>query len=322
MRARANQNGNKRTDGGDSWQIISFPQRQLKYGLITQEQYDEARKSGFLIRVPPNKAQNDQDLNDDPPIATKPASEEATDKTVVSGQHVADDDWYKASKIPFWKNVREVTGAVKTNLLTHVKTMKPSPLQWAILHEFAKGTDIYLKAGGPFKPDLCLIPLISKLVLEDEPENDGSARDCFEPKALVLAPSVKRCMQEYVAARKLANGTSLRIRYSHGQQGVDRDFAQFEDGCDLLCITVQRLGLLLDIGAVSPHRISYLLVAQVHELLSEDGFLERLQDVLADYRLPSTSKRQTVFMASCEPSTRISDIVQAHMKGSHKVLTD
>lgn len=70
------------------------------------------------------------------------------------------------------------------------------------------GTDVYVRSGGSFNPDLGLIPLVSKLAADDAVwlVDGGPFRGRIEPKALVLASSVKRCMQAYGAARKLAHG--------------------------------------------------------------------------------------------------------------------
>ncbi|WP_440396422.1 MULTISPECIES: DEAD/DEAH box helicase [unclassified Paenibacillus] len=174
-----------------------------------------------------------------------------------------------------------------------VKTLKengitvPTPVQTETIPLLLADRDVIARARtGTGKTLAFLLPIMQKL---------DPARPF--PQALIIAPTRELALQITEEARKLAQGTEIRILAVYGGQDVDKQLRKLEGGRHLIIGTPGRLNDHLRRGTLELGGVKTLVLDEADQMLHM-GFLDEVETLIQ--ALPY--KRQTLLFSATMPA--------------------
>jgi superfamily II DNA/RNA helicase len=176
-----------------------------------------------------------------------------------------------------------------------------TPIQIAAIPVILAGKDILAGARtGTGKTAAFALPLLQKLLVENEALADGSGCEIKPKKALkilVLAPTRELAQQVNDSFKRYAKGSDFRSAVVYGGVGIKPQIDQISKGIDLLVATPGRLLDLNKKRAVNLSKVDTLVFDEADRML-DMGFKDEIRSVLS--KLPKRDKkpRQTLLFSA------------------------
>ncbi len=172
-----------------------------------------------------------------------------------------------------------------------------------LLHTL-NGKDVIARAvTGSGKTLAFAIPIIEKL---------SQSPKCFNPRAIVIAPTRELCKQVMQSIDSLSG--DLKCVALYGGDSYYRQNSELRRGVDVVCATPGRLRDHLQRGSLRLKDVEFLILDEADELLTPN-FREQIEDVL--YGTPK-DKQMMLFSATLPPDIRY--LISEHM--SDPVIVD
>ncbi|KAI6181475.1 hypothetical protein M3Y98_00833300 [Aphelenchoides besseyi] len=203
------------------------------------------------------------------------------------------DTWDEADLLP------EVLENIK-----RAKYVRPRNIQRYALPLIWQGYDLKAQAEtGSGKSAGFLVPIIDKLAREFKGKNLNKRHHLVS--ALVVVPTRELAIQLSEQARKLADGTGVRVNSAYGEYKFQNNVENIHlNGCDILVATLGRLLNFMRNKIIFYDKLKYFVLDEVDVLLSYDS-MEEIREICAFEGFPGVSDRQTLcFSATMSPAVR------------------
>ncbi|WP_310551079.1 DEAD/DEAH box helicase, partial [Paenibacillus glufosinatiresistens] len=162
----------------------------------------------------------------------------------------------------------------------------PTPVQTEAIPPLVQGLDVIARAKtGTGKTLAFLLPILDKI----KPEK-------AYPQALILAPTRELALQITEEAKKLTQGTGIRLLAVYGGQDVEKQLRKLEGGRHLIIGTPGRLLDHMRRETLSLGGVNMLVLDEADQMLHM-GFLEEVESIIT--AVPS--RRQTMLFSATMP---------------------
>ncbi|MDE1871462.1 MAG: DEAD/DEAH box helicase [Candidatus Micrarchaeota archaeon] len=135
------------------------------------------------------------------------------------------------------------------------------------------------------------------------------------PQALVVLPTRELAVQVSAVARKLSQGSNIRIAIVYGGASINVQMQSLRHGADIVIGTPGRLIDLMDRGSLKLNRIKFLVLDEA-DLMLDMGFIEDVELIIS----MAPRERQTILMSATMPR-EITEIARHHMRPDAVKLT-
>ncbi|KAI6181448.1 hypothetical protein M3Y98_00830500 [Aphelenchoides besseyi] len=188
--------------------------------------------------------------------------------------------------------------------IKRAKYVRPRNIQRYALPLIWQGYDLKAQAEtGSGKSAGFLVPIIDKLAREFEGKDPNERHHLVS--ALVVVPTRELAIQLSEQARKLADGTGVRVNSAYGEYKFQNNVENIHlNGCDILVATLGRLLNFMRNKIIFYDKLKYFVLDEVDVLLSYDS-MEEIREICAFEGFPGVSDRQTLcFSATMSPAVR------------------
>jgi len=174
----------------------------------------------------------------------------------------------------------------------------PTPVQKNTIPAIMAGRDVMVAAQtGSGKIGAFMIPIVHKLMSS---KLEASSAHYLSPQALILAPSRDLAMIIVKEARKLVQGTKIKIDVvCHGMK--TELLKKLKNGCNILVATPSRLSDYIDMCRVNFKRIQWLVFYETGILMENYVKTYKITKCLEQQNMPDKNRRQTIALSVAFP---------------------
>lgn len=204
-------------------------------------------------------------------------------------------------------------------LLTNLNDMNydlMTDIQKNVIGLIFQGKDVMAcSKTGSGKTIAFLLPIVNKLLKSEVTPVPN--KSISYPVCLILAPTRELAEQIYTEARKICFKTNIIVGKVYGGVPSGPQINNLNNGVDILIATPGRLMDLTKQGYIDLSHVTNLIIDEADRML-DMGFIPQIKEIISDYGMPSTNKRQNLFFSATFP-TEIQALARNYMKDYYMV---